>query len=159
MSSKWLILFIILIVGGLYFAINGTTKFQLWNRQLVDGATVHAYLGSNQYYLVVANSPASITQGLSGRNQIGADAMLFILPQPQIATFWMKGMLFDLDFVWLYQGKVVEITPKALHPQPGVTDDYLKIYSPHEVVDEVLEFPAGQAALSQIKPGDQLEIK
>lgn len=79
LSNIWIILFVILIAGGLFFALNGGRRLQQWRFHLEDGSNVHAYIGVHPFFLEVANSPASITQGLSGRSQIGADGMLFIL--------------------------------------------------------------------------------
>jgi len=157
--NGWVLFFLLLFIGGGYFAWKGGLHLSQWNAQLSDGAIIQVYLGGHPIFLKVANSPASITQGLSGLYQMPADGMLFVLPQKQIATFWMKGMNFDLDFVWLADGKIVEFSEKAKHPQPNTPDESLKIYSPHEPVDEVIELVAGQVAQLQLKVGDQLEIK
>jgi len=58
-------------------------------------------VGDQDLTVEVVNTPSKTELGLSYRDEIGADGMLFELPQKQVPTFWMKGMLFDLDLVWI----------------------------------------------------------
>lgn len=99
----------------------------------------------------VVNTEESITQGLSGRSSIGADGMLFVLPSREIATFWMKDMLFPLDLVWIDGSLVVGVTANVLAPAPTATS--LPTYASPGSVTAVLELPAGRAEQLQIKAG------
>lgn len=84
--------------------------------------------------------------------------MLFDLGSDRAAVFWMKGMRFALDFVWIDAARrVTQITPDV-PPQPGAPDGQLVRYSPAAPVRYVLELNAGAAARLQINPGDQLEF-
>lgn len=93
----------------------------------------------------VVNTPASVTLGLSGREAIGHDGMLFVLPQRRQATFWMKDMLFDLDIVWIDGSEVVHLTPDVPAPAPNVSLNSLPKYASQVPVTHVLELPAGKA--------------
>ncbi|MBU0978673.1 MAG: prolipoprotein diacylglyceryl transferase family protein [Patescibacteria group bacterium] len=106
----------------------------------------------------IVNSPESIGQGLSGRTNLGSDGMLFIFPAIKQANFWMKDMKFDLDLIWIAQGKIVGITPNVPHPDISTPDSQLKIYTAPQPVDMVLEVPAGDSALQSWGVGDQLRI-
>lgn len=82
------------------------------------------------------------------------NGMLFVFDEPDTHTFWMKGMNFDLDFVWLDENKtVVEITPNVSK------DSYPDFITPTEPVVSVLELGAGVAAREGIKVGDVLAIQ
>src|SRR5687768_8240241 len=76
----------------------------------------------------VADDEASRRQGLSGRERLGADeGMLFVLPGDS-PSFWMKGMRFPLDIIWIRQGRVVDISADV--PPPRDPDAPLPTYSP-----------------------------
>lgn len=57
----------------------------------------------------VADTPAKITKGLGYRDEIGGpsarsgsvNGMLFIQNHKTVPSFWMKGMRFGLDMVWI----------------------------------------------------------
>ena len=60
--------------------------------------------------LEIANTPVAIVQGLSGRKAMAADeGLLFIMPNVEYQTFWMKDMNFAIDIVFLREGKVVDL--------------------------------------------------
>jgi len=113
---------------------------------------VNATLGTVPLYLEVADTDATREQGLSGRASMPDDnGMLFVFDEPDTHTFWMKDMLFDLDFVWLDESKtVVEITPNVSK------GSYPEFYSPSEPILYMLELNAGTAEREGIKVGDSL---
>ncbi|MBW7955160.1 prolipoprotein diacylglyceryl transferase [Patescibacteria group bacterium] len=107
--------------------------------------------------LEVVNTPQSIQQGLSDRSEIGSDGMLFVFPEADTRVFWMLRMHFDLDMIWLKQGRVVGITTDIPHPQDSNERNLPRYSSPTEV-DWVLEVPAGSAKKWQLQVGDALEL-
>lgn len=92
----------------------------------------------------VVRSPAAITQGLSGRQELTTDGMLFLLPYAAQPTFWMKDMLFPIDIVWIYQGEVIGIEKNVQPPAPGTIDAQLIRFTPPAPVDMVLETKPGR---------------
>lgn len=103
----------------------------------------------------VAVSPQSRQQGLSGRGSLGADeGMLFIFEEKSRHQFWMKGMNFALDFIWIADGSVVDISQRI--PAPFGTFDLPRILRPAVKVDQVLEVNAGVVESSKIKIGDKV---
>ena len=106
----------------------------------------------------LVNTGPSIERGLSGRTELGADGMLFVFSQEHIPSFWMKEMQFDLDFVWLRGGQVVELTANVLAPEPDIPLSELPTYSPAEPVDWVLEFPAGSIDQWQVELSDHFVL-
>jgi uncharacterized membrane protein (UPF0127 family) len=105
----------------------------------------------------VVNSISSVVQGLSGREEIGSDGMLFIFPESRRHSFWMKDMRFNLDMIWIADGKVIEVTEGVPYPSPGTLDKNLPYYSPKQPVNMVLEVPAGMSATWGLQPGDEIK--
>jgi|GEM_PF-1242834 len=108
--------------------------------------------------LELVNSQSGIGWGLSGREKIGSDGMLFVFRQAQVPQFWMKEMLFDLDFVWLLDGEVVDLTADVKAPRLDISLDSLPTYSPGRPVNMVLEVPAGSIDTWQLQLGDRLDL-
>lgn len=98
-------------------------------------------------------TPESITQGLSGRTEIGSEGMLFVLPERRAASFWMRDMLFDLDMVWIDGSVVVKIDEAVPAPAPGAPLSELPSYSSEVPVTHVLELPSGKAGELGISEG------
>ncbi len=114
--------------------------------------------GQETISVEVVNTPQSTTQGLSGRTEIGANGMLFIFPVKQIRYFWMKDMNFDIDMIWIAEGKVVEVTSAVPKPLPETPDNRLQTYSSQQEVDMVLEVNANDAQKYTINPGDVVQL-
>lgn len=109
--------------------------------------------------MVVSQTSAEITQGLSDRDEIGADGMLFVFTRPTQPTFWMYHMKFDLDFIWLNETQVVDLHESVPAPANVGESDAGKIATvrPSESVTAVIEVPAGFIQERGIKRGDAWE--
>ena len=82
--------------------------------------------------------------------------MLFVFPEPRQPSFWMRGVLFALDLIWIRDGMVVQIDA-SVPPSPKDTpDDQLPRYQPDEPITHVLELTAGSAARYGITIGDHV---
>lgn len=112
-------------------------------------------IGNAEWRVEIANNEFSRAQGLSGRQSLPEDAgMLFLFNQADIHKFWMRDMKFPLDIVWINDDKVVDISDNL----PPASLDDLKIYSPKEPANLVLEINAGQIDRYGIKIGDPVKI-
>ena len=97
--------------------------------------------------VLVADTPQERAAGLSGYDSLPEDAgMLFVFSVPQQPSFWMKGMAFELDIIWIRDGTVVQIHASVQPPPPNTPDDQLPRYRPDELITHVLELTAGSAA-------------
>ena len=97
--------------------------------------------------LEVADTPAKRTQGLSGRVSLPQNSgMLFIFDAPHTPSFWMYKMNFALDFVWIRDSVIVDITENVPPPQPATPDRQLPLYFPNTPADMMLELNAGWVA-------------
>lgn len=84
-------------------------------------------------------------------DEIGADGMLFTFDEEASRTFWMRGMAFPIDIIWIKDGKVVKVSANVEPPKKG--DEPAAVDSNPLVVDMVLELPAGEALKHGIVPG------
>ena len=111
-------------------------------------------IGSHVVNVEIADTEALRNHGLSGRDSLAADhGMIFIFPTPDKYAFWMKDMSFSLDFIWIKDGKVSEITPDV-PIQANAADRDLNTYLPVNPIDSMLEVNAGWAQTHDIKVGD-----
>lgn len=123
-----------------------------------DQQKVSINLKGRTIQVEVVNTPASITQGLSGRSEMGADGMLFVFSTARQTSFWMKEMRFDIDMVWIHDGKIVGITAAVPAPDPQTPLNQLPTYPSPQAVDMVLELPAGTAQDWDLALGDQIGL-
>ncbi len=129
-----------------------------WSDPAYDHAHVMLEVGGKKRKVELVNTPASMSQGLSDRSEIGSEGMLFIFLTKMQPQFWMKSMQFDLDLVWIADGRIVEITPRVPHPLPARPPNSLPLYQPQQAVDWVLEVPAGVAEEWQLQPGMPVQL-
>lgn len=108
----------------------------------------------------IADTQAKRSQGLGGRESIASDeGMLFIFEKVDKYSFWMKGLKFSLDFVWIRGDQIVDLLTNISPPQPGQKDETLPIYQSKEPIDKVLEVNAGTADRLKIKVGDTIKLE
>jgi len=100
-------------------------------------------IGGTTLAIEIADDALERAQGLSGRASLQQNSgMLFLFEEPFIASFWMKDMNFPLDFIWIRDNTIVDITERV----PAPTDVNLPSYQPNQPVDAVLEVNAGWVA-------------
>lgn len=153
--------YLVLIIACIFIA--GIGLVASWSKQdsslkTVDqnqqDRIVQLRINSASYQVVLADTEQKRTQGLSGRVQLPQDGMVFVFAQSGYHSFWMKEMLFDLDFIWIDDGKVVDITRNV--PKPAT--EALPIYQPKVPASMMWEAVAGFADQQSIEIGDSVEI-
>lgn len=103
----------------------------------------------------VATTPDQRRLGLAGRSSMAVDeGMLFIFPNAAPHTFWMQGMKFPLDFLWIRNGRVVDITDHV-----PVPDLFPETITPLAPATHVLEVNAGFADAAGIHVGDPVSFE
>ncbi|MDR1474788.1 MAG: DUF192 domain-containing protein [Endomicrobium sp.] len=120
-----------------------------------DGDTLNADINGQNLKLVIAKDRETIIRGLSWREKIPFDGMIFFFDKLLKVSFWMKGMNFPLDIVWVRNNVILEVT-ENVKPEPGVPEEKLKTYSSSGEVDIVIELSAGRAKELKIKEGNIL---
>jgi len=102
------------------------------------------------YTLDVVETEEKRAVGLGGRESLcSACAMLFVFEKPGNHAFWMKGMNFPLDIVWLLDDTVV-------HIERQVAQDSEITYRPAVAANRVLEFNVG--AVDTLQVGRKIEF-
>ncbi len=151
------IVLLLVITGALAYALNKTTFLPGQLSSPAKTATIT--IGSTAIKVEVADTQAVRAKGLGERDTLAADSgMLFIFEKPGRYPFWMKGLKFPLDFIYIKDSKVVDMIKNVPSPLPGEKDQDLLIYMPNQEVDMVLEVNAGFIDAHGVKTGDQVHI-
>jgi len=116
------------------------------------------FVAGQPVWVKIAKTPSERQQGLSGVRKLADDeGMLFVFPEKQQPTFWMKDMNFPLDFIWISDKKIVDLTENVLNPSPDTPEPEISRCQPKQPVDMVLEVNAGWIAKNKIKIGDPVQ--
>jgi uncharacterized membrane protein (UPF0127 family) len=98
----------------------------------------------------VADTTVSRARGLSYRQTLAPDhGMIFFFDTPRQQSFWMKGMQFPIDIIFIRDHRVVFVASRV--PVPDGTS--VPTISPSEPADTVLEVPAGSADAWGVRVG------
>jgi uncharacterized membrane protein (UPF0127 family) len=122
--------------------------------------TTALHVGQQTIFVEVVDNDLSRERGLSGRDRLtDSQGMLFDFHNTGITQprFWMKGLTFALDFVWIKDGKIIGITPGA-PVENHFYDDQYKTYDPPGPVDSVLEVNASWVSNHHVKIGDPVKF-
>ncbi len=109
------------------------------------------------YTVRIADNPIEWAKGLSGTkaSDLGdAIGLLFVYGKAEERTFWMKGMNYNLDILWIKEGRVMKIDYNV--PAPAAGQEPISVMSDPLLVDMVLEMPAGGADRVGYLAGHQL---
>ncbi|OGE31887.1 hypothetical protein A2631_02055 [Candidatus Daviesbacteria bacterium RIFCSPHIGHO2_01_FULL_44_29] len=108
----------------------------------------------------VADTKAKRAKGLGGRTSLDPNSgMLFIFDSPAKQRFWMKGLQFPLDIIFISNNRIVDIMPNIQPPMEGQIDSELPIYTPKTESDMVLEVNGGFVSSHNIHIGDTIEVQ
>ena len=153
----WYIFIFLAAVTMLALALKNQTTT---STKLQDHQKINIQIANQTLNVEVVNTPESMSKGLGDRTEIGSDGMLFILPNRQKAPFWMKDMQMDLDFVWIVDGRVVQINEDIKAPKTTIEneDQNLPVIVPNQAVDLVLELPAGSIQAQHLQVGDIVHL-
>ena len=123
--------------------------------QSQSARTVDVHVGRAEVVADVAADETARHNGLSGRASLAEDrGMLFVYPDHVERTYWMKGMRFPIDIVWIDRGRVTGVEPNV----PVPVGDELPLYPSRVPADRVLEVRAGWAARHHVERGEQVTI-
>lgn len=117
-------------------------------------------VGTGTFIVDVADDSAERAVGLSGRDSLAAGAgMWFTYLTSAQRSFWMRGMRFPIDIVWVDTSmRVVGVTHNAPVPSPGATIEDLPLYNPGTPIMYVLEINAGLARDLGIEAGGLVSL-
>src|SRR3989338_1992570 len=121
--------------------------------------TTMVRMGGEEFVARVADTEQKRATGLSGSQPLErTEAMLFVFHATDQHVFWMKGLTYPLDVIWILNGQIVDIAPRVPPPPVETLDRDLPRYAPRLPVDRVLEVAAGTADRLGLRIGDQVQI-
>lgn len=110
-----------------------------------------------QLQVEVADTNEKRGKGLGYRQSLATDSgMLFIHEPAKKYTYWMKGMQFPIDIMWILNDEIVDIIANVPPPVEGQNDDTFERYSSTVDINRVLETNAGFALSNNIHIGDKV---
>ena len=138
-----LLIVVIAVVGG-----------YLYKQSQVKDGFVKMKVGESVVEVMIRDTMEGRRQGLSGFSKLESDeGMLFVFSVASKYSFWMKGMKFDLDFVWIKDNKIVEITEGVVAPKG---DEKPVSVKPQISINKVLEVNKGWVRENKVKVGDKV---
>ncbi len=124
--------------AGLLLLLGGTALAQA---SCPAGQARTVQIGAQRIAVEVAVTPASRERGLSGHERLAPDSgMWFVLPEAGKTGFWMRGMHFPIDLIWVGPNQSV-VGAATL---PVCRNDPCPITYPASPVTYVLEIDAGR---------------
>lgn len=101
---------------------------------------------------IVVDNSSLRELGLGNRDSLSENSiMLFIFDYPSRYAFWMKGMRFNIDIIWLDESYRVVHIEENLSP-----NTYPQAFSPEKEAKYVIEGNAFFARKNNIKIGDRV---
>lgn len=138
-----------IFVAALFlFTLYYYVRHPIGTKALINGHTIR---------LSLAITGTEKEKGLGYRDSLPSDAgMLFVYQHKDRYGFWMKGMRFPLDFIWIDGTKVVGLSQNI--PAPANESSEPVSVAPKEPVDKVLEVNAGVIESLGIRVGDPVRF-
>lgn len=116
-----------------------------------------AIINGHAINLEIAVTTAEKEKGLGGRDSLPTDnGMLFVYQHKDRYGFWMKGMRFPLDYIWIDGTTVVDLSKNV--PPPKTPTEQPVSLAPLVPVDKVLEVNAGVVDKLGIRTGDTVRF-
>ncbi len=139
------------------FILSFIVLFITYNIYLYRNPKIKKISIKNKVYKVeIADNDNLRIKGLSGRKALAEDSgMLFIFPTDGTYRFWMKGMNFPLDFIWIKDDTIVDLRQNVSPPKDPLNGPF-EYYQPSNPVNKVLELPAGEIEKLDVKIGDKI---
>ena len=126
--------------------------FLFISRHLAGEGRPTVILNGYGYNVALAKTPGQLQRGLAGSTLLQSnEGMLFEFAEEGQQCFWMKGMLFPIDIIWIDAHKKITAVHEHATPQ-----DYPQQYC-HQG-RYVLEVNAGDVELRNVRVGDTLSF-
>ncbi len=147
---KTVVSFLLLVVAVASFGAI------MYSRREVIGKK-YLRINNTDVFVEVVATPQDREKGLSGHAPLAQnEGMLFIFDEPKRWSFWMQGMTFGLDFIWINDNKVIDLHENVKPPM--LTDNNPEVLSPRLDVRYVLEVNEGWISKNNVKIGDLVEF-
>ena len=115
-----------------------------------------ATVRGHKLFLEVAATPMEKTKGLSARESMPENqGMIFTYARPGRYQFWMMGMKFNLDFIFVNGNTIVDLAENIPFPTGAKVPARIR---GQENYDKVIETNAGLVKKWGLKKGDRLKF-
>jgi uncharacterized membrane protein (UPF0127 family) len=156
---------LVLVVASVPFSVVGQAgddeiTLPPWRRELPAGRDIaEIVVGETSLTVDLAVTGGEQSLGLGYRNGLDpGTGMLFTGTESRPKTFWMKGMRFCLDIVWIENDQIVGATEDVCPDPDGIPDVERARFSSPQPVTHVLEVPAGWLAEHGYGPGTPVDL-
>ncbi len=155
--------YLIFFVFTATFIMNGCGRLsaplmsdEQFNQKIVQKEIQELRIKKIPLTVEVVRSNAEKARGLSGREILPEGrGMIFLFDSPGYYGFWMQGMNFSLDFMWLSGNNIVQIDTDI--PAPSLQNPKPVNIIPSQPIDGVIEVPSGWVVRNKINIGDEIE--
>ena len=129
-----------------------------WQSQFPVLNRVDLLVGETPLVVELSDEPWERGRGLSYRWGLRpGTGMLFESDNDAPRSYWMKGMRFCLDIIWIDDGEIKGAAENACPDPEMIEDADRERFSSGESVQYVLEMPAGWMAEHGYGPGTPVE--
>ena len=143
------------VIGGTL-----TQGVPTWQQQVaaMQLQTTEIAVGGVPLAVELAYQPADTSLGLSYREGLAAGTgMLFLFEGAAPRSFWMRGMQFCIDIIWIENDAIQGAAESVCPEPPGTADADLPSYVSPVPVSYVLEVPAGWLAANGLGVGTPVQ--
>ena len=146
--------FLIVAAIFLIYWIATNEETTLTIKEFVVGGLPAIHFGNIPLRVEVANTDEERSRGLSGKDTLpSTQGMLFVFSYESFWEFWMRGVRFPIDIIWIDSDfHVVDILPD-LGPET-----YPNTYRPRAKAQYVVETNAGFTEAFGIRVGDSVDL-
>jgi uncharacterized protein len=115
-------------------------------------------LDGKQFYVDVAKTKEQQEKGLDIYSKLPITrGMIFPFRDAGYYSFWMKGMKFPIDIIYINNNKIVDIFTNVPYPKDSIQEPV--IIRPSQKANFVLEINAGLSRKYNFKKGDLVKIQ
>lgn len=163
-SFKKLLIIILILIAAFYLGKSITTEQKSdpvkqakdTNKKVISNSKIK--INEHTFNIEIADDEKIRGKGLSYRDSLPDDSgMLFVFNKPAFYSFWMKDMKFPLDFIWIKDDTIVDISENIPVPTTSILEE-LPTYTPKSAVDKVLELNSGKVNEIKAKIGDKIKL-
>ncbi len=132
------------LLGALGFSLLASPVQPPWRTDPPDRERGSVTVGGVELDVELAVTPREQQRGLGYRDALApGTGMLFVYEEPETKGFWMKGMRFCLDIIWINEGRIVGAEEAICPAKAGAPEEDIPRTKSPGPVQYVLEVPAG----------------
>lgn len=151
---------IILTILAIFILVGAAGGYFLYQRLTTEPplGTGTLTINDTTISIEIARTAEQHNLGLSYRESLDENTgMLFVYDTLVLPSFWMYGMNFPLDIIWIRDDEIIGIEANVLAPEDPTNPQ--EMYRPERAVTATLEVNAGWTETHGVEVGDKVEVK